>query len=338
MKLPTISVITATYNSGTTLKECLKRVRTQNYPQNKIEIIIGDGGSSDDTLEVAKKYKAKVFKIPENKQNAEYNRGVAFNKAKNELVLILDHDNYMPTSNFLREYVEPFLKHKDLVAVESCWYHYDPKMSLMDRYFALFGALDPVPYYFGKADRLMWTQKRWNGLGKSRDMGKYFLVELESDPRKIPTLGTNGCMMRRDIVFENAKISPSDHYPIDVMTDVIMRGFNKFAFVKNSLMHATGARGLAFFLKRRLKFMREYHFEDLSRRRYSVYMPGDFWKLAKFIFISVTFVKPTLDSLKGFIKLHDIAWFIHPIMCFGVTLMYGYGTVLSLIKKYKQMI
>ncbi len=327
MKLPSISVVTATYNSAQTLNRCLQIVRSQNYPQEKIEIILGDGGSTDSTPQIAKKYHAKLISIPEHLQNAEYNRGVAFNQAKNDLVLILDHDNFMPTPKYLRELVQPLLEHPEAVASESCYYYYDRTYSLLDRYYALFGTLDPVPYYLGKADRLPQTSSSWTLLGQSQDKGKYYLVDFDANPRLIPTIGTNGCLMRRKLVIENADVRPQYHYPIDVMVDVIKSGHRRFAFVKNSLIHLTGARGLVSFLSRRLRFMRDYHFASHNKRRYSVYWPGDEWALAKFIFFSLTLIKPTWDALMGFLIIPDPAWFLHPVMCLGVCLVYGWGTI-----------
>ena len=331
-----MSVVIATYNSGKTLGKCLSRVRSQNYPQSKIEILLGDGGSTDNTFEIAKKYKARIIKIPANKQNAEYNRGTAFNKAKNDLVLILDHDNFMTTKNYLRELVLPLVENPEIVASESCYYHYSKKYSLLDRYYALFGTIEPVPFYFGKADKLMWTSKKWNLHGKSTDCGKYYLVEFEDNPKIFPTIGTNGCLMRRKLVVRNADVRPDHHFPIDVMVDVVKSGHNKFAFVKNSLIHLTGTRGVLTFLKRRVMFVEKYHFADGPQRRYSVYMPGDQWNLVKFIFYSLTFIKPTYDALVGYIKIPDPAWFVHPLMCFGITFSYGWGTIKSIFK-YKRL-
>lgn len=331
--LPSISVVVPSFDGGLkTLDKCLSIVRGQNYPQGNIEIILGHGGSEAKIKPIADKYKAKYVLIPENKQNAEYNRGVAFNLASKDLVLILDHDNFMPTKNFLRECVKPLLENKDIIAVESSYYTYNSSFSLLDRYFSLFGALDPVPYYLGKADRMRQDSHSWNLLGKATEKSDYYIVEFKKDPRLIPTVGTNGCLMRRSLVLKNADIRIGHHYPIDVMVDMVLKGHNKFAFTKNSITHMTGSRGFLSFLKRRYMFMTQYHFVETTNRRYSVFMKGDEFGIIKFIIISLTFVIPFYDSLRGYIKIHDPAWFLHPFMCFGITLMYGYATVSNYIK------
>lgn len=328
LKYPSITIVTATYDGSlSTLSECLQRVRSQNYAQKNVKIMLGHGGSKSTIIPISKKFDAEYVLIPSHLQNAEYNRGIAFSRTTTDLVLILDHDNFMPTPNYLSELVQPFLENPDLVASESCYFHYDRTYSALDRYYALFGTLDPIPYYLGKADRMPQTSKTWNLLGKSVDKGGYYLVSFKSDARKIPTVGTNGCLMNRKTVFKNANIKPGYHYPIDVMVDVIKSGHNQFAFVKNSLIHLTGSRGIYQFLKRRLKFVEQYHFEDTSKRRYSVFMPGDELSLVKYVIYSLTFIKPIYDSLRGYLLIRDSAWFIHPFMCFGICIIYGWGTI-----------
>lgn len=331
---PTISVVTATFNSGKTLDRCLAAVRNQDYPQDKIEIILGDGGSTDNTLKIAEKYGARVIKIPREKQHAEYNRGMAFSQAKAELAMILDHDNFIPYKTWLKDMVEPLLENPEMVATETAYYEYSPKYKLMDRYCALFGISEPLPYYLGKADRLPQNADHWINLGKATDKGKYYSVVFEDDPRKIPTIGTNACLMRRKLVVDNADVRPKYHYPIDVMVDVIKKGHNQFGFVKNSVIHLTNFGGFWPYIKRRLMFAESYHFQHQARRRYSVVMKGDEFGVAKFVFFSLTLIKPTLDSLRGYAKIQDIAWFVNPFMCLATTFIYGYMTIKNfLIKK-----
>jgi glycosyltransferase involved in cell wall biosynthesis len=325
--LPSISVITATYNSGKLLNKCLKLVREQDYPQEQIEIILGDGGSKDNTIEIAKTYKAKVLHIPLDKQHAEYNRGRAFNEANNDLVLILDHDNYLPYREWLKDLVKPLMDDTRIVATTTCYYHYEQSYSIIDRYLALFGASEPLPYYLKKNDRMPQTAKQWCLAGKAVDKGNYYLVEFDKDPRKIPSIGTNGTLMRRRLVMENADVRPDHHYPIDVMADVIRNGHNHFGFTKNSVIHLTGANGFFEFLKRRKTFMENYHFRDMSKRRWSVVMPGDGLHVAMYVLNSLMLVKPTWDAFCGFLKIRDVAWFLHPMMCFCTTIIYGYVTI-----------
>lgn len=87
MNLPVISIIIPTKNSKKTIETCLKSIRTQTY-QN-IEIIVVDKNSMDSTIEIARKYDAKVFCNSLNKPAAR-NYGVS--KANSDYIFLLDSD------------------------------------------------------------------------------------------------------------------------------------------------------------------------------------------------------------------------------------------------------
>lgn len=331
-KLPSVSFCIATFNAERTLERCLKSVVDQDYPKEKVEIIIADGGSKDKTLSIAKRYGARIIDVKKDVQGAEYNKSVAINEAKNDFLAEIDQDNILPHRKWLSKMVNPLLRDKEIIAVEPLRYAYRKDSELLDRYFALFGVNDPLPYYLGKADRLSYHSDKYTLFGESEDKGDYYKVKFS--PGKIPTLGANGFLVRRKILMDNAQVGIGKYLHIDVNVDLINKGFDTFAFIKDSIIHETNSKGMITFIKRRKYFMEKYYFQDFSDRRYSVFVfPKDLPGLIYFVFISITVIKPLYDALRGFIKIPDIAWFVHPVMCFGMTAVYSYTTIKGLSKK-----
>jgi len=51
---PFISIIVAARNEAGNIKDCIRSLLNQDYPRDKIEILVGNDGSSDDTLNILK--------------------------------------------------------------------------------------------------------------------------------------------------------------------------------------------------------------------------------------------------------------------------------------------
>lgn len=322
-----VSFVIVTYNSEAIIEECLASIANQNYPKDKIEVIVVDGGSRDSTVKIAQRYGAKV--IFENTGRPESATAIGVAHASGELVANVASDNVLPHSNWLRMMVQPFEENHAIVATQPLRYTYRKSDSLLDRYFALFGVNDPLPYYLNKRDRLSWTENSWNLAGRARDVGDFFIVKFDSSD--VPTLGANGFIIRKDVLLK-ANCRPMDFFHIDVNYDLIKMGYNTYGIVKTDIVHQTGYSFLVY-LRKRIKYMRLY-FTDKPRRRYHVYSSSERQKLLKYLIYSFTFVKPTKDSINGYKKFDDTAWFLHPILCALTAVIYGFVFVACTGSKY----
>jgi glycosyltransferase involved in cell wall biosynthesis len=84
-----VSVIVTTKNEEDHIGDCLRAIEIQNYPQDKIEIIVVDNNSSDRTKEIAFRFTPLVFdQGPE--RSAQRNFGIE--KARGKYLLYLDAD------------------------------------------------------------------------------------------------------------------------------------------------------------------------------------------------------------------------------------------------------
>jgi len=87
MSEPLVSAVIPTYNSEKTLEKCLKSIRRQTY--RNLEIIVVDKFSKDRTVEIAKRYGARIIYDEGERTRA---KNIGLKKAKGKYVLFVDSD------------------------------------------------------------------------------------------------------------------------------------------------------------------------------------------------------------------------------------------------------
>ena len=111
-QLPKISVITPTFNQGAFIEKTINSVLSKNYPN--LEFIIIDGGSTDNTVEIIKKYENHLtywVSEPDRGQSHAINKGMAI--ATGEILTWLNSDDwYLPDT--LQRFAELFQQNPDV--------------------------------------------------------------------------------------------------------------------------------------------------------------------------------------------------------------------------------
>jgi cellulose synthase/poly-beta-1,6-N-acetylglucosamine synthase-like glycosyltransferase len=91
---PTASIIVPVLNAETTIKDLLESLVRVDYDEEKLEIILVDGGSTDKTKEIIKEYPVEL--ILENRKGLNLARNTGFKSSRGEIILFTDSDCVVP--------------------------------------------------------------------------------------------------------------------------------------------------------------------------------------------------------------------------------------------------
>ena len=128
---PAVTVILPTLNEESRLGRCLGSIRNQDYPQDRIRILVADGGSTDGTVEIAESLGAEV--IDARNLLAEAAKEKALRLADGEYLAMVDADNTILDPQWLRRAIDGLESCPEALAFES-YYAFDPSDPPLNRY------------------------------------------------------------------------------------------------------------------------------------------------------------------------------------------------------------
>ena len=345
--LPTISIVIPTLNAEKVLGKCLESILIQDYPKDQIEIIIADGGSTDNTLSIIRDFQLSTFnfqfKVVNNPlKTGEAGKMIALRQAQGELIALIDSDNIFPSKNWLKQMVKPF-SDPEIIGSEPWEFTYRKKDGFIDRYCALLGMNDPLCLFLGNYDKKSVLTGKWTSLSvKEEDKGNWLKITLKSGA--IPTIGANGTILRREIFLKASQGNTSDGDPkgllrgesadylfdIDIITQLARKEPVKFAKVKIGIIHLFCGSNIGKFIRKQKRRVKDYlYYQKIGVRNYP-WQKQNKTKLLKFILYCVTIIPLFYQSIKGYLKKPDSAWFFHPLACWITLLVYGWGTISGL--------
>ena len=103
--LPFISTVVPAYNSELTIADVLRCILKLKYPKEKLEVIVVDDGSVDETVRIVKKYPVELVRKEHGGYPSTMNAGIRV--ANGEIVVIVDSDIYLE-EDWLNTIVEEF--------------------------------------------------------------------------------------------------------------------------------------------------------------------------------------------------------------------------------------
>jgi glycosyltransferase involved in cell wall biosynthesis len=122
-------IITAKDKNDWLLKDLLRSIDAQTYPKDKYEVLVITEGDSESA------------------------KGIGVKRARGKYVCILASDNYLDSKGFLEYHIRCLNAHPDYTGMYPGYYSYYREDDILNRYFALIGGNDVIPFYLGKNDK-----------------------------------------------------------------------------------------------------------------------------------------------------------------------------------------
>lgn len=315
MREPKITVILPTYNNEKTLIECLKGICNQSY--KNYEILLIDGGSDDKTLEIAKNYRVKIINNPHRVE--EKARVIGIKESKGEFLCFIDADNVIEDKDWLKKMIIPF-RDKEIICSDTYYFSSRKKDNLITRYCSLIGGDDPLAIYLGIYDRYNYFKGDWTGLPYEKEKKENY-IKIKLDKKNIPAMGSNGFIFRKETLI---KINYEPFIHTDIIYKLAEKGY--FAKVNVGIIHLQG--GIGNFIQKKIRRVkRRISGEIKLENNYG----NSNKKVLKMIGYIILFFPVLLDSIKGFSKKPDSAWFFHPIATYSILGIYSFYSILDRI-------
>ncbi|MEY2408753.1 MAG: hypothetical protein QOF48_1423, partial [Verrucomicrobiota bacterium] len=290
---PVLSIIIPTLNAGPLLDNCLTSIAAQNYPSDRVQIIVADAFSKDDTRAIARRHGALI--LDDSGANMEEGKRLALAHATGEYIVFVDADNELSAPDYLELAVRGLGENPQALGVES-YYLPSPKMSSFCRY---------LTARLHISDVLSWLMSR-NPVQVASD-GEIERWTLPGGSCSYP-LGANGFVFRR---ADLEAVRTADHFQdTHIPLRLMQRGQREWLRVRGRGVHHYYVQTWGGYVKKRRRAIAHYF---RVRAQTPVNWtneapPIPIW-LAGLYCVSVA--GPLWHTVRGLVRDRDAAWLWH---------------------------
>lgn len=226
-KAPKITIVTPAYNSAQYIEECILSIKKQRY--KNYEHIIIDGGSTDGTLEILKKYEGtypmRWISEPDEGMYDAINKG--FSLANGSVYAWLNSDDfYFPwtlqvAANVFQkreiQWLSGIPSNTQQLMDTEITYLLPNLPTVYNSHMIARGLYDGRRMYFVQQESCFWTKELWDAVGgldkKYRLAGDYFLWRKFAKKASLYTVNCNLASFR---VHANQKSGEREKYNEEV--------------------------------------------------------------------------------------------------------------------------
>jgi len=317
-KWPSVSFVVCTYNCKDYAKRCFTSMLNQDYPQKKIEILALDGGSTDGTIELAKKMGVKVInnpaKLPEGRGRGKW---LGFRKAKGEIVIFVDSDNKLVEKDWLKQMVSPLINDPN-VNFAICRMSVVKSDKLINRYLSLMGT-DPIAGY-KSIDSLLALRKL-----KLVDKGDYYTYTIT--PKNFIITGGFYFAVKKKTLQKIGGYTQDT----DVVYNLAKSGMGTVAIPKKAHVHHLIIKSVNQFLKKKIWWAKVYFRKQRKGRDFD-WIPSSPWekiKLGTVMMSNLLVVPQLIVGIEMAIKDRESSWLLHPFIGWLTAFAYCYAYITS---------
>jgi GT2 family glycosyltransferase len=314
---PLISFITPMKEKDFRVIRLIKSVANQNYPKDKIELIITDGGSNPKVLEECRKYDfVKIYNNPKGfAEGAGMGKDQGIWKSKGKYIVIAESDIEFMDQDWINNMIKPLEEDTDIFASVPKL-HIEKSESLTNRYLSYVG-VDPFASY-----RALEGNLEFNRHMKKIEKEGYILLAL--DKKEPYCMGSNGFMFRKSIINEVGDYAQD----VEFIGRIAKKGYSKFAFVPEAKVWHKNVKGLNDFIKKRIKWTKNYSKVYINEKKDFNWIT-DRSEFLIYIIKNMLFLPNIPMGIKKSIEYKDSSWLLHPFMMLFSTSLNIYYSLTS---------
>lgn len=328
-----VSIVIATFNSEKVLERTLNAIAKQSYPQEDIEILIVDGGSTDQTLLIAQKFHCKIVNNPKTEPvNAKL---LGAQNAHGKYLIYVDHDEVFENRDSIKNRVNALQEHPECKAAFCSGYKRPPQYPALNQYISEFG--DPFSCF------IYHTSKDYNFFYKFllknytliNEYDDYYIFSFENSKKNIIVeLCCLGTMIDLEYFKSTTNMLLDPNQLVQLF--YLMLEQKKFLVIvdkNDALLHYSVDSIKAYLPKLKWRIRNNVHYVDKAQQGFggrTAFQKGVNLKKYLFVLYTIFFPASFVHATYLAITRKNSVYLLHPFLCIYVVYHIG----IEMIKKW----